>query len=169
MRILCDEPVSEVGRGVRQEEVICQADTSRPQWTRNMHAKLQECVITSYDMVDDEGELVNYAFYANIELINIAEEIKDSRWVQAMKEELKYKEVNNTWSLVEFPQDKKTIDVKWIYKVKLNPKGEVTRHKARLVAKVFIRREGINFDDFFLPVARIEIIRLVIGLGNINN
>lgn len=58
--------------------------------------------------------------------------------MQAMKEELKSIEVNKTWSLVELPQGKKANDVKWVYKVKLNPKGEVTRHKARLIAKEFL-------------------------------
>lgn len=51
----------------------------------------------------------------------------------------------------------------------LNPKGEVTRHKARLVAKGFLQKEGIYFDEFFAPVARIKLIRLIVGLTNINN
>ena len=62
VRILCEEPASEVEREVRQEEVRGQASTSRPQRTRHMPARLQECVITSDDVVDDEGELVHYAF-----------------------------------------------------------------------------------------------------------
>lgn len=45
---------------------------------------------------------------------------------------------NNTWSLLEFPKGKKEIDVKWVYKVKMNPKGEVVWHKARHVAKGFL-------------------------------
>lgn len=59
--------------------------------------------------------------------------------------------------------------MKWVYKVKLNPRGEVTRHKSRLVAKGFLQREGIDFDEVFAPVARIKTIRLVVGLANINN
>ncbi|KAI5417171.1 hypothetical protein KIW84_041969 [Lathyrus oleraceus] len=54
------------------------------------------------------------------------EALKYSKWMKATNEELKSIEVNNTWSLVELPQDKKVIDVNWVYKVKLNPKGEVT-------------------------------------------
>ena len=52
--------------------------------------------------------------------------------------------------------------------VKTNSKDEVTRHKARLVAKGFLQKEGIDFDEVFAPVARIEIIRLVVGLAEIN-
>lgn len=91
-----------------------------------MSTRLQECVITSNDFVDDEGELVNYVFYADTEPVKIAEALKDSEWMKAMNEELKSIEVNNTRSLVELPQGKKEINVKWVYKVKLKPKGEVT-------------------------------------------
>ena len=49
--------------------------------------------------------------------------------------------------------------MKWVYKVKLNPIGEVTRHKARLMAKGFIQKEGIDFDEVFAPVARIKTIK----------
>lgn len=103
MRILCDKPASEADKEVRQEEVRGQACTSRPQRTRNMFARLQECVIKSDNMVDDEEELSHYAFYANIESVNVIKELKDSKWMQMVNEELKSIEVNNTWSLVKLP------------------------------------------------------------------
>lgn len=89
--------------------------------------------------------------------------------MNVMMEKLKSIEVYKTWSLVELPQGKKTIDVKWMYKVKLNPKGEVIRHKAIRVAKGFLQREGIDFDEIFAPISRIETIKLVVGLANMNN
>lgn len=92
-----------------------------------MLARLQECVITSDDVVNDKSDLVHYAFYADTASINVTEALKDSKWMQAMIEELKSIKVNKTWSLVKLPQGKKAVDVKWIYKVNLNPKGEVTR------------------------------------------
>lgn len=92
MRILCDEQANEADRGVRQEEVRGQTGTSRPQRARNMPARLQECMITS----DDKGELVYYALYADIEPINVIEELKDSKWMHAMMEELKSIKVNKT-------------------------------------------------------------------------
>ena len=78
-----------------------EAGPRRPQRKRRMPARLQECVITSDDVVDNEGELVHYAFYTNVEPINVAETLKDSKWVKVMKEELKTIKVNNTWLLVE--------------------------------------------------------------------
>lgn len=59
--------------------------------------------------------------------------------------------------------------MKWVYKVKLNPKGELTRHKSKLIAKGFLQREGVDFDEVFAPVAKIETIRLVVGLENMKN
>ena len=171
--ILLEEQETQVEREIRQEEpaIIYQpsTSTSRPQRTRRMPASLRDYVTTSNEVVDDEGELVHYTFYADVEPVNAAEALKDSKWVKAMIEEVKSIEDNNTWSLVELPQGKKAIDVKWVYKLKMNPKGEVTRHKAILVAKGFLQKEEIDFDEVFAPVARIETIRLVVGLAEINS
>lgn len=65
MRILCDKPTSEADSGIQPEGGGFQAGTSRSQRTRNMHAKLQECVITSNDVVNNEYELIHYAFYGD--------------------------------------------------------------------------------------------------------
>lgn len=56
----------------------------------------------------------------------------------SMNEEVKFIEVNDTWSVVKLPQGKNKIYVKWVFKVKLNPKGDVTRQKAKLVANGFL-------------------------------
>ena len=65
-----------------------------------MPARLQDCVVTSDDVVDDEGEMVHYAFYADVEPVNAAKALKDLKWVKAMNEEVKSIEDNNTWSFV---------------------------------------------------------------------
>ena len=51
-----------------------------------------------------------------------------------------------------------------MYKLKKNAKGEVERYKARLVVKGYSRRQGIDYDEVFAPVARLETIRLLISL-----
>lgn len=88
-----------------------------------MPTRLQEYVITLDDLVDDDGKLIYYTFYADHKPINVIEELKDSKWMQAMMEELKCIKVNKTLSLVELPNGKKEIDMKWVYKLKLNKKG----------------------------------------------
>lgn len=58
--------------------------------------------------------------------------------------------------------------MKWGYKVKRNPKGEVTRHNAKLVTNGFLQKEGIDYDEVFAPVTKIETIKLV-GISTMYN
>ena len=84
-----------------------------------------------------------------------------------MDEEIKAIKKNDTWELATLPTlptRKKTPGVKWVYKLKKNAKGEVERYKARLVVKGYSRRQGIDYDEVFAPVARLETIRLLISL-----
>jgi hypothetical protein len=160
-----DNQVDESDAPVQTNELRQQ----RPQRSRVMPARLQDCEVTSDNQVNDEGELVHYAFLADTEPVSMTEALSNPKWISAMIEELNSIENNDTWSLVNLPQNKKAIDVKWVFKVKVNSQGEVTRYKARLVAKGFLQKEGIDFDEVFAPVARIETIRLVVVLANINN
>ncbi|XP_050919399.1 uncharacterized mitochondrial protein AtMg00820-like [Lathyrus oleraceus] len=106
---------------------------------------------------------------AESEPVNMEEALSDPKWMSAMKDELESIKKNNTWMLVDLPKGKKAIGVKWVFKVKANPKGEIIKHKARLVAKGFLQKEGIDFDEVFAPVARHETIRLVVAIANTNS
>ena len=75
-----------------------------------------------------------------------------------MDEELEQIEKNNTWELVPRPKYKNVIGTKWIFKNKLNENGEVIRNKARIVYKGYAQQEGIDFEETFVPVARLEAI-----------
>ena len=81
-----------------------------------------------------------------------------------MDEEIKAIKKNDTWELVTLPIGKKTIGVKWVYKLKKIAKGKVERYKARLVVKGYSQRQGIDYDEVFAPVACLETIRLLISL-----
>ena len=72
-------------------------------------------------------------------------------------------ENNDTWDLVDLPNDKNLIGVKWVYKTKVNEKGEIDRFKARLVAKGFSQQSRIEFGETFSPVARLDTVRAVIA------
>ncbi|GAU43786.1 hypothetical protein TSUD_378110 [Trifolium subterraneum] len=87
------------------------------------------------------------------------------QWLEAMIDELTSIEKNRTWDMCKLPSDKRAIDVKWVYKLKQNPEGQVIKHKARLVAKGFLQKQGLDYDEVFSPVARHETIRLVITLA----
>ena len=66
---------------------------------------------------------------------NYEEAKKNQVWVATMKWELSMIEKNQTWHLVERPQDRNVIGVKWVYRTKLNVDGSINKHKARLVVK----------------------------------
>ncbi|GKU93614.1 hypothetical protein SLEP1_g7191 [Rubroshorea leprosula] len=117
------------------------------------------------DEVDDDGELVHFAFFVDSEPVTFEEAIQDPRWVNAMNEEIKAIERNNTWVLTDIPQAHKAIDVKWVFKTKVKSNGEVERYKARLVAKGFEQRLGYDFQEVFSPAARMETIKLIVGLA----
>eukprot|EP00253_Pinus_taeda_P028674 PITA_28674 len=83
-----------------------------------------------------------------------------------MNEELEYIEKNNTWELVPRPNDKNVTGTKWILKKKLNENGDVIRKKVRLVCKGYAQQEGIDFEETFAPVARLEAIRMFLALSS---
>ena len=103
--------------------------------------------------------------FADCELVKFDDAIKIDIWVNAMKEKLNVMERNQTWELVNLPKGKKAIDVKWVYKVKLKPTGKVEKYKAVLIAKGFLQKLGLEYQEAFSPVARLEIVRLVIALA----
>eukprot|EP00253_Pinus_taeda_P003419 PITA_03419 len=83
-----------------------------------------------------------------------------------MDEELEQIEKNITWELVPRPKDKNVIGTKWIFKNKLNENGEVIRNKARIIFKGYVQQEGIDFEESFAPVARLEAIKMFLALSS---
>ena len=83
-----------------------------------------------------------------------------------MNEEPEKIEKNNTLELVPRPHDKNVIGTKWIFKNRLNGNGEVIRNKARLVCKGYAQQEGIDFEETFAPVSKLEVIRMFLALSS---
>lgn len=89
----------------------------------------------------------------------------DEGWKQAMVDEINMIVKNQTWELVEKPANRKTIGVKWVYRVKHNADGSLNKLKARLVVKGFSQRYGLDYMETFAPVARLDTIRLLIAVA----
>ncbi|GJR26557.1 retrovirus-related pol polyprotein from transposon TNT 1-94 [Tanacetum coccineum] len=104
-----------------------------------------------------------FCFLSTIEPKNINEALKDESWVMAMQEELNQFISNDVWELVPNPMDMTIIGTKWVYRNKLDENGVVTRNKARLVAQGYNQQEGIDYDETYAPVARLESIRILLA------
>ncbi|GJS17011.1 putative ribonuclease H-like domain-containing protein [Tanacetum coccineum] len=99
-------------------------------------------------------------FLSQIEPTIIAKALSNSSWVEAMQEELLQFKLQQVWILVDLPSGKRAIGTKWVFKNKKNGRGIVIRNKARLVAQGHKQEEGIDYEEVFAPVVRIEATRL---------
>ena len=82
-----------------------------------------------------------------------------------MDKEIEALEVNNTWTLTPLPLGKSVIGYKWVYRVKYLPNGTIERYKARLVAKCFTQKYGLDYSETFFPVAKLVSVRIVLSLA----
>ncbi|GJV07271.1 putative ribonuclease H-like domain-containing protein [Tanacetum coccineum] len=105
-------------------------------------------------------------FLSQIEPKKISKALEDESWVDAMQEELLQFKIQKVWILVDLPYGKKAIGTKWVYKNKQDKRGVVVRNKARLVTQGHRQEEGIDYDEVFAPVARIEAIRIFLAFAS---
>jgi transposase InsO family protein len=96
---------------------------------------------------------------------SFAEAEGHAAWRAAMQSEMDAVEENRTWELADLPRGHRPITLKWVFKLKRDEAGAIVKHKARLVARGFVQQEGIDFDDAFAPVARMESVRLLLALA----
>ena len=74
-------------------------------------------------------------------------------------------DVNDSQELVNKPEGRKIIGVKWVYRTKLNADNSINKHKARLVVKGYAQIFGVDYSETFAPVARLDTIRLLLALS----
>jgi transposase InsO family protein len=90
---------------------------------------------------------------------------REEAWRRAMLDEILSIEENNTWRLIDLPAGHRPIGLKWVYKLKKDAAGQIVKHKARLVAKGYVQQAGVDFDEVFAPVARLDSVRLLLALA----
>ncbi|GKD96464.1 retrovirus-related pol polyprotein from transposon TNT 1-94 [Tanacetum coccineum] len=114
--------------------------------------------------LEKNGEMCMFALtVSQTESKNVKETMANSAWIKAMQEELHQFDRLDVWELVDGPLYKNVINIKWVWKNKHDVENTVIRNKARLVAKGYNHQEGINFEESFAPVARLEAIRLFVA------
>ncbi|RVW17578.1 Retrovirus-related Pol polyprotein from transposon RE1 [Vitis vinifera] len=96
---------------------------------------------------------------------NIQEAFEIPEWKEAVMEEIRALEKNETWEVMNLPRGKKPVGCKWIFTVKYKADGTVERYKARLVAKGFTQTYGIDYTETFAPVAKLNTIRVLLSLA----
>ncbi|GJR82238.1 putative ribonuclease H-like domain-containing protein [Tanacetum coccineum] len=105
-------------------------------------------------------------FISQEEPKKVIQALKDLSWIEAMQEELLQFKLQQVWTLVDLPYGKRAIGTKWVYMNKKDERGIVIRNKTRLVAQGYTQEEGIDYDEVFAPVARIEAIRLFLAYAS---
>ncbi|GJY09550.1 putative ribonuclease H-like domain-containing protein [Tanacetum coccineum] len=105
-------------------------------------------------------------FLSQNEPKKISKALEDESWVDAMQEELLQFKIQKVWILIDLPYGKKAIGTKLVYRNKKDERGVVVRNKARLVAQGHRQEEGIDSDEVFTPVARIEAIRVFLAFAS---
>ena len=111
-------------------------------------------------------------FQVNLVEINIPQTYQEAKsspeaekWTEAISEELSSLEKNDTWDLQELPEDKRAISSKWVFKVQHNKAGQVSRFKARLCARGFSQKEGIDYFETYAPTTRYDSIRVLLSIA----
>ncbi|KAJ9537718.1 hypothetical protein OSB04_030451 [Centaurea solstitialis] len=131
-------------------------------------SRIDHTPVRGYRALNDVYANTNELLLVEDEPRNYKEAAKDDKWIEAMKAEIDSINKNNTWRLTTLPNHHKAIGLKWVFKIKRDAEGRIVKYKARLVAKGYIQEHGIDFDEVFAPVARIETIRLILALAAYN-
>ncbi|GKB52433.1 putative ribonuclease H-like domain-containing protein [Tanacetum coccineum] len=96
----------------------------------------------------------------------VSQALADESWVEAMQEELLQFKLQEVWVLCDLPEGKRVIGTKWVFRNKRDERGTIIKNKARLVAQGYRQEEGVDYDEVFAPVARIEAIRLFLAFAS---
>lgn len=156
---------------IEQEDSSTEMPIALRKGTRAAAAKPVE----RYGFEHNIGNYVNYdalsasykVFIASLQAMVIPSDWrnakKDPKWCAAMREELEALRKQRTWELAELPAGKKTVGCKWVYSVKQNPEGKIERYKARLVARGYSQTYGIDYDETFAPVAKMNTVRILVS------
>nr|GFC43438.1 Gag-Pol polyprotein [Tanacetum cinerariifolium] len=116
-------------------------------------APYQQTYVENDQVADDEF----------INIFSTLEAMADSAWIESMQEKLYQFDRLDVWEVVDRPLCTNVINLKWLWKNKRDEENTVIRNKSRLAAKEYAQKEGVDFEESFAPVARLEAVRLFIA------
>ncbi|GJT56290.1 retrovirus-related pol polyprotein from transposon TNT 1-94 [Tanacetum coccineum] len=170
-------PIPEVSSDQSSSDVIHkivhpdhQVSEHNSKWTKdhpleNIIGELDRPVSTRLQLHEQALFCYYDAFLTAVEPKTYKDALTQACWIEAMQEELNEFERLEVWELVPRPDKVMVITLKWIYKVKLDELGGILKNKARLVARGYRQEEGIDFEESFAPVARLEAIRIFLAFA----
>ena len=145
------------------ETVVDSASPTLPVEGRATRTRRQSVWMTDYEtnLFAEEENLLAMLTTSSEDPQTFEEDNTSQKWKEAIDSEMKAIVRNNTWELVDPPKNVTPIGVKWVFKTKLNERGQIKKYKARLVAKGYAQKYGINYIEVFAPVARLDTMRVL--------
>ncbi|GJZ52077.1 putative ribonuclease H-like domain-containing protein [Tanacetum coccineum] len=161
-------PTTRVHKDHPVEQII--GDLNSAPQTRRMTKNLEEHgLFSSVQQRTNHKDFQNClfaCFLSQVEPKKVIQALQDPSWIEAMQDELLQFKLQKVWTLVDLPNGKRPIGTKWVFRNKKDERGIVIKNKARLVAQGYTQEEGIDYDEVFAPVARIEAIRLFLAYAS---
>nr|GEU45490.1 hypothetical protein [Tanacetum cinerariifolium] len=141
-------------------------DLSSTTQTRSLTRVVKDQGGLSHMFNDDFYTCMFACFISQEEPKRVHQALKDTSWIETMQEELLQFKMQKVWVLVDFPYGKRAIGTKWVFRNKKDERGIVIRNKARLFAQEHTQEEGINYEEVFALVSKIEAIRLFLAYAS---
>ncbi|KAI3695478.1 hypothetical protein L1987_78475 [Smallanthus sonchifolius] len=154
-------PVGRIDRIHPQQNIIGDPTSrvkTRGQINSGVYSEIMESGVVN--------DCAHSCFVSQIEPRSITDALKEESWVNATQEELLQFQKLGVWKLVDLPKGAKKIGTRWVLRRKRDDQGIVIRNKARLVVQVFRQIEGIDYNEVFAPVARLEAIRIFLAYAS---
>jgi hypothetical protein len=148
---------------------LAASSSSIPQSSSSSGIPYDISAFLSYQNLSSTHKMFSLSVSSIVEPKYYHQAVKHAEWREAMHNEIKALELNNTWSIVDLPPSKQAIGCKWVYKVKLKSDGTIERHKARLVAKGYNQCEGLDYYETFSPVAKLTTVRMLLAVAAARN
>ncbi|GJY23119.1 putative ribonuclease H-like domain-containing protein [Tanacetum coccineum] len=157
-------PTTRVHKDHSVEQII--RDLNLAPQTRRMTKNLEEhglfSLVQQRTNHKDFRNCLFACFLSQVEPKKVMQALQDPSWIKAMHDKLLQFKLQKVWTLVDLPNGKRHIGTKWVFRNKKDERGIVIKNKARLVAQGYTQEEGIDCDEVFSPVARIEAIRILL-------
>ncbi|GJU04450.1 retrovirus-related pol polyprotein from transposon TNT 1-94 [Tanacetum coccineum] len=162
LNVIFDETLSPSKTSPLVDDDLDEEEAIKVTEKKNLENDIEDETLEINEIVNIK-ESRNHPLENVIEPKNVNEALTDESWLIAMQEELNQFIANDVWELVPQPKNMKIIGTKWVFRNKLDENVFVSLNKARLVAQGYNQQEGIDYDETYAPVARLESIRILLA------